>query len=1231
MRRFQYLMKLLRTGGVLSIGLLITADTLLAQPPGGGRPGGPSGRPDDGGRGGRSGFRGGFGGGFGGMSGEASLTRELRRETFAQKINLTEEQKQLINEIDMEKNEYFRSMPRGGGGPGTEEFEKRMQDIQAKFKEYDAKALAILTPEQTAIWEERKAEVKKEFEAMRPPEAGRTQPDTPKPAEPKEPPRRTVFSDEKPPEGTAPTASFAPRVAVAPKSTNVRTDTGEVPPAGDGDAEASPASPETEPRLSFNFRYAPWADVLKLFAEAAGLTLDLNDVPPGTFNYFDDKSYTVTEALDVLNGYLLPKGYVLIRRDRFLVSLDTANGIPPSLLPTISVEDLPKHGANELVIVDVPLEGFEADKIVAEVKELAGPWSKVAAIKNLNSLNIMDTGSNISRIIRLLKSGAPVGNSETSFKAVPLKHISAAEAERTVRRLFGLNQAVPTTPQPQFGFSPFGGFNPGFGGFDRFRGGGDRESRDRGSDSRQQFQQPGSSSASPPSQFAGKILVTADTRTNHLLITASATLVKVVEDVVKSIDVDQNSSGEKIVANDSPAFLKAYVVAGGDVVSVSRTLNSMMPGLVVGEDTRSGKIHVQATREEHSEIERLIQTLAGGGSDSVAVVNLTKLDPIQATNTLRNLFTNDAHAPMIEADALGRRLLVRGSADQLAQVKIILQQLGESGAKEDDPNVDRGRVRTLNSAGRRPEDVLPLLQKMWEAGDHSPIRVVVPSKTSPIRDRRVPAARNPAYDNDAPADSEEQGLPPVRRTDDSGSRKSTSIRPVEPEAPAAPVAAAAPKRRSILQVSQSGDGRDSDSPRRSPRSAEATDTPLPAKENETEDQKPSLTRDEPEPSVLPKQLSSESSVNLTIMGDEVIISSDDTKALDQFEDMYNALAASMPVRTRWTVFYLRTADATDTAQMLERLFPQSNVTSSTVGNTGMLGSLTGGLSTLGRGMMTATGLNQTLGGANDLRIITDVRANALFVTGPSDQIAEVEQMLELLDSSELPESLRDRIPRTIPVEYAEVDDVADIVESVFKDSMTPAGQQGQQGGNGQRFNPLAMLMGGGGGGGGPQESGPQLSVGVDRRTSHLIVACNENLFRQIEGLVQSIDERTRDARQTVRIMHLETADPTLVSSTLTSLIPKVTVTATRGGANKRGQPGAEQPGGGAPQPPDAVRDPQLLQRMQQRTQGSRGTSSQGRQGGGTRGNFGGGTRGNFGGGNNGGGGRPSFGGGGRGN
>ncbi|MBC8113422.1 MAG: hypothetical protein H7062_03530, partial [Candidatus Saccharimonas sp.] len=65
---------------------------------------------------------------------------------------------------------------------------------------------------------------------------------------------------------------------------------------------------------------------------------------------------------------------------------------------------------------------------------------------------------------------------------------------------------------------------------------------------------------------------------------------------------------------------------------------------------------------------------------SGAVIKLAKLDPVQAANTLKNLYLNDPHAPKIAADSVSKRLLVQGAADHLAQIKALLTQLGEESA-----------------------------------------------------------------------------------------------------------------------------------------------------------------------------------------------------------------------------------------------------------------------------------------------------------------------------------------------------------------------------------------------------------------------------------------------------------------------------------------------------------------------------------------------------------------------
>ncbi len=54
--------------------------------------------------------------------------------------------------------------------------------------------------------------------------------------------------------------------------------------------------PDGDGKLSFNFRYQPWQDVLDWFAEQSDLSLVLESPPSGTFNYTDSRRYTPAQA-----------------------------------------------------------------------------------------------------------------------------------------------------------------------------------------------------------------------------------------------------------------------------------------------------------------------------------------------------------------------------------------------------------------------------------------------------------------------------------------------------------------------------------------------------------------------------------------------------------------------------------------------------------------------------------------------------------------------------------------------------------------------------------------------------------------------------------------------------------------------------------------------------------------------------------------------------------------------
>ncbi|MDA0281808.1 MAG: hypothetical protein O3B86_00510, partial [Planctomycetota bacterium] len=730
--------------------------------------------------------------------------------------------------------------------------------------------------------------------------------------------------------------------------------------------------------LSFNFRYAPWTDVLTLFSNAAGLTLDLNAVPPGTFNYRDSRKYTPTQALDVLNGYLIQKGYILVRRNEFLVVVNIDNGIPPNLVPTVTLEELPSRGRNELMSVLMPILGMTAEEAATEARELLGPQGKVVALNKANKLVVTDIGSNLLRIYGLL-SGIELEDGDKIFRKFELKHISVLDAETVVRDLFALGQR---------GFENVSGssssrYDP------RSRYGSSSSSSSSSSYSRD----PRDPRYVPPAPADANATVTIaiDERTNSLLVTASPTDIKIIEEAIEALDLPP-LDGQFSRSSREPYF-KVYQLETADPMEVTKTLDVLFPGTVVNEDGRSRRIHIKATEEVHREIETTIRQLdgVGSGASQLAVIPLVRMDAYTATTSIQSLFYADEDgAPVVQPHPTSNALVVRGSPDQVSQIKLLVTQLepvdggGYGGT---------GNLRTIPLGGRNPQEFLQALEKIWNVQGRNPIRTVIPSAAGAIRERRVPSSDSPfqltpdaAGSNSVPT-TPEGSKPPVADPA-SKANQSASFRTFDGDLA---FAFADDISHEDLFADEAGTDRE---PQES--STDSRDAAL------DDDQKQlfqdlagaETVRDKAAPENGERAASNpDAPIAITIQGGNLVIASDDEEALDRLEEVISSLAQAMPPKTQWTVFYLRSADATQTAAILERLFPTSSVTTS-LGDSdgGFMSELSGGLSSMGRGLMDMTGLNSMLSGPQTLRIIPDVRSNSLFVSGPTHQIDEVEDL-----------------------------------------------------------------------------------------------------------------------------------------------------------------------------------------------------------------------------------------------
>jgi len=1176
----------------------------------------------------------------------------LKDDEVASSLKITDQQKKKYEEIQAEFEKQMADMRAlGREGFSFEKMEQARTDRDAALDQ-------LLTADQRKVWETKLGPPAPKSERFGGPPGGQRRERTGSGGGLSRGPIR----EEKVPDGALAVVDFSSDATDAQNS--------DLTKAAPADATGN-SVPGAEKLMSFKFRFAPWEIVLKHFAEHAGLTLDLNVVPPGTFNYYDNGKYTVTQALDIINGYLLQKGYVLVRRDKFLVVVNIDNGIDPNLVPDVAVADLPKRGRNELVRVLLPIEGIAADVAADEAQELLGPQGKIVPLSKSNRLVVTDIASNIIRIHELLNGLSVIPADAPMFQSFPVKHVSVLEAEKVVRDLFGLPQrGVVTTPVANQSSSSRGGFpvdfsrgfsRGSFGRGDFGRGDFGRGDFGRGGDSPQTQTSTSSSNVASNS----RISVATDLRTNTLMVTAKPDDLKIVESAITTLDVDEetNNQSRNLSGKNSPQF-EVYAVTTADPAVMIQTINNLVPAAIVTEDSKARRLHVFATSDEQIQIKGLIQQIDGGveGGETALVVNLRRLDPLGAAGSLRNLFKGtdrNAQEPSIEADPIGRRLMIRGTTAQMTEIRQLLKQMGEDpdGTGLPDPGA-RGSVRTLSLGGRDPQEFAELIQKLWPSRDANPIRIVVPSSlnrtlktgahhtpgesdldeselgrptpstssiktktTSPIKIRQsTPTERvgSPSeseagallnqfkslldaeiVDNELEAATADDSISDIADEDseeESGAdveadpivNDPAATGEIQPEKQAE--GNHSPERPDSKQTGpeQTGDVSETPAPTQKTKSTtspgagsddekkasaiDAGETALPAR-TKAAPQQPDSERERPvydepaEPQSRarfqkspPADVDPSSPITLVPSGSNLVLTSEDTEALDRLQSMIEAIAQASPKRQTWTVFYLSTADATETATMLGHLFPSGSISQSAdTSSMTMMGSLTGGISSFGSSLMDMTGLS-SLGAATSLRIVPEIRSNALYVSGPVDLVEQVEDVLKVLDASELPESLRDRMPRMIAVEYADVDEVAEIIENVYKDYMqAPAALPGGGGGGGG-INPLAMLMAASGGGGDKQKGrGIRLTIGVDSRTSSVVVSSDEALYRQIKAMVETLDQAALEANRTIRVIQVDAAKSVLVQQALGSLVGKVKVSSTGSGRSGPGSSPFEGP------------------------------------------------------------------------
>lgn len=251
-------------------------------------------------------------------------------------------------------------------------------------------------------------------------------------------------------------------------------------------------------------------------------------------------------------------------------------------------------------------------------------------------------------------------------------------------------------------------------------------------------------------------------------------------------------------------------------------------------------------------------------------------------------------------------------------------------------------------------------------------------------------------------------------------------------------------------------------------------------------------------------------VTIVVGPDNIAVFSDDPQALDLVESLLNSVVRGDQTSS-FAYYYLKIADAQEVAYLIdEALYGEKR-----------------------QGSFFFTEPEDK----NRARILPDTRSNAILVVGPPAEQRKVEQLLEAIDREDRPDNGANQRPYVIPVRYADANELATVVREVFAAQIFDSR-------NRQRPNLPNVNLGAFGGFGGAQTNRRQqnqdnmqgkLTVGVDSRTNSIVVAAPAEIYREVEQLVQSLDEAARVQGRAAKVVTLKNTNPVAVENALGNL------------------------------------------------------------------------------------------------
>lgn len=314
-----------------------------------------------------------------------------------------------------------------------------------------------------------------------------------------------------------------------------------VAPAPVAPAPATPAPAASVPAvppgmIRFNFKDMPLDQAIDLFARESGLPVIFEAaVPAGQMTFLSTSMYSFDEALSILNQNLMLKG-VQLRKEKEFLYLAELKDAAKRATPVVNGKVPDEFTADKMMTLTLSLENSQADKVAAQIKELLGPYGAVTAVPIQNMVIVMETAAQCRRIADIVKTIDSVKPIDSTIRLFTLQYAQAKDVLAALKSLTGERRRTVLVEK----------------------------------DNQQRVVED---------LAVTGVSMTADDRTNSILVVGPAARVRVVEDLIKLLDtpggmVAPTGPGQ-VVSDENQMQMVSVVLAGMTADDAAAKVNTL--------------------------------------------------------------------------------------------------------------------------------------------------------------------------------------------------------------------------------------------------------------------------------------------------------------------------------------------------------------------------------------------------------------------------------------------------------------------------------------------------------------------------------------------------------------------------------------------------------------------------------------------------------------------------------